>query len=100
MSAVGLRARRTRVAMVGSPAAERYFGFNGHPTTIVERSTDASVVDVAAVLGRSVNPGHKGTVKVSRPSDTLEAKGIGMLWTRVASMNQHRDLQIALVQMG
>ncbi|MFE3214470.1 hypothetical protein [Streptomyces antimycoticus] len=99
MSAVGLRARRTRVAMVGSPAAERYFGFNGHPTTIVERSTDASVVDVAAVLGRSVNPGHEGTV-ISRPSDALEAKGIGMLWARVASMNQHRDLQIALVQMG
>lgn len=63
-----------RVAMVGFPAAERYFGFNGHPTTVFERSTDASVEDVAAVLGRSVNPGHEGTVKVSRPSDALAAK--------------------------
>ncbi len=63
-----------RVAMIGFPAAERYFGFDGHPTTVFERSTDASVEDVAAVLARSVNPGHEGTVKVSRPSDALAAK--------------------------
>ncbi|AXE81212.1 ABC transporter permease [Streptomyces atratus] len=63
-----------RVAMVGFPAAERYFGFDGHPTTIFERSTDASVEDVRAVLARTISPGNEAGVKVSRPSDALAAK--------------------------
>ncbi|WP_370943896.1 ABC transporter permease [Amycolatopsis sp. cg5] len=63
-----------RVALIGFPAAERYFGFDGHPTTIFERSTDASVEAVRAVLPRTVNPGDEHSVKVSRPSDALVAK--------------------------
>ncbi|MFD9795396.1 ABC transporter permease [Streptomyces sp. NPDC059070] len=63
-----------RVALVGFPAAERYFGADGRPTTVFERSTDASVEEVRAVLARTVNPGNEGTVKVSRPSDALAAK--------------------------
>lgn len=63
-----------RVAMVGFPAAERWFGFDGHPTTVFERSTDDSVADVRAVLGRTLNPGDGAGVQVSRPSDALAAK--------------------------
>jgi putative ABC transport system permease protein len=63
-----------RVAMVGFPAAEKHFEFDGHPTTVFERSTDASVEDVRAVLARTVNPGNEAAVKVSRPSDALAAK--------------------------
>lgn len=63
-----------RVAIVGFPAAERYFGFDGHPTTVFERSTDASVQDVRAVLARTISPGDAAGVKVSRPSDALAAK--------------------------
>ncbi|MER5969692.1 ABC transporter permease [Streptomyces sp. NPDC002055] len=63
-----------RVALVGYPAAERYLGFDGHPTTIFERSSDDSVEDVQGVLARSVDPGHPGSVSVSRPSDALAAK--------------------------
>ncbi|MFJ6567467.1 ABC transporter permease [Streptomyces sp. NPDC091292] len=63
-----------RVALVGFPAAERYFGFDGHPTTVFERSTDASVEDVRAVLARTISPGNEAVVKVSRPSDALAAK--------------------------
>lgn len=63
-----------RVAMVGFPAAERYFGFDGHPTTVFERSTDASVEDVRAILARTISPGREGGVRVSRPSDALAAK--------------------------
>ncbi|MEV6077754.1 ABC transporter permease [Streptomyces sp. NPDC052069] len=63
-----------RVAMVGFPAAERYFGFDGHPTTIFERSKDASVEDVWAILARTISPGRESGVKVSRPSDALAAK--------------------------
>ncbi|MFE6225876.1 ABC transporter permease [Streptomyces sp. NPDC057854] len=63
-----------RVAMIGFPAAERHFGFDGHPTTIFERSTDASVEDVRAVLARTISPGGEAAVKVSRPSDALAAR--------------------------
>ncbi|SPT63241.1 MULTISPECIES: ABC transporter permease [Actinomadura] len=63
-----------RSALVGWDAAERYLGFGGHPTTIYERSTDASVNDVRDVLARTVNPEHPEEVEVSRPSDALEAK--------------------------
>ncbi|MGW1408153.1 ABC transporter permease [Streptomyces sp. NPDC002403] len=63
-----------RVAMVGFPAAERYFGFDGHPTTVFERSTDASVADVRAILARTISPGDEMGIKVSRPSDALAAK--------------------------
>ncbi|MGW2180607.1 ABC transporter permease [Streptomyces sp. NPDC001732] len=63
-----------RVAMVGFPAAERHFGFDGHPTTVFERSTDASVEDVRAILARTISPGQEGGIKVSRPSDALAAK--------------------------
>ncbi|MFE3017075.1 ABC transporter permease [Streptomyces sp. NPDC059256] len=63
-----------RVAMVGFPAAESHFAFDGHPTTIFERSTDASVEDVWAILPRTISPGNAAGVKVSRPSDALAAK--------------------------
>lgn len=63
-----------RVAMIGFPAAREHFLFDGHPTTVFERSTDESVGDVREVLARTVNPGNEGSVKVSRPSDALAAK--------------------------
>ncbi|MEU8763286.1 ABC transporter permease [Streptomyces sp. NPDC048659] len=63
-----------RVALLGFPAAERYFGFDGHPSTVFERSSDGSVEDVRAVLARTVSPGDPAGVKVSRPSDALAAK--------------------------
>ncbi|GAA1802557.1 ABC transporter permease [Actinomadura chokoriensis] len=63
-----------RSALVGWDAARRHLGFDGHPTTIYERSTDASVNDVRDVLARTVNPEHPEEVAVSRPSDALEAK--------------------------
>ncbi|MEU7578767.1 ABC transporter permease [Streptomyces sp. NPDC041068] len=63
-----------RVAMVGFPAAEKYFRFDGHPSTIFERSPDATVEDVREVLARTANPADPSAVKVSRPSDALAAK--------------------------
>ncbi|QES43009.1 ABC transporter permease [Streptomyces venezuelae] len=63
-----------RVALVGFPAAEKYFGFDGHPSMIFERSPDDTVEDVREVLARTVRPGDEGSVKVSRPSDALAAK--------------------------
>ncbi len=63
-----------RSALVGWEAARRYLGFDGHPTTIYERSTNASVEAVAAVLPRTINPENPNEVDVSRPSDALEAR--------------------------
>ncbi|WP_067801483.1 ABC transporter permease [Actinomadura formosensis] len=63
-----------RSALVGWDAARRYLGFDGHPTTVYERSTDASVDDVRDVLARTVSPERPEEVEVSRPSDALEAK--------------------------
>ncbi|MDL4820130.1 ABC transporter permease [Actinomadura opuntiae] len=63
-----------RSALVGWDAARRYLGFDGHPTTIYERSTDASVDGVRDVLARTVNPENPEEVEVSRPSDALRAK--------------------------
>ncbi|TDD63344.1 ABC transporter permease [Actinomadura rubrisoli] len=63
-----------RSALVGWDAAERHLGFDGHPTTLYERSADASVGDVRAVLARTVDPENPEEVEVSRPSDALEAK--------------------------
>ncbi|MFC5748771.1 ABC transporter permease [Actinomadura rugatobispora] len=63
-----------RSALVGWDAARTYLGFDGHPTTVYERSGDAAVEDVRAVLARTVNPENPEEVEVSRPSDALEAK--------------------------
>ena len=63
-----------RSALVGWLAAENYLGFDGHPSTIYERSTEASVLDVQAVLPATVNPAAPDEVQVSRPSDALAAK--------------------------
>ncbi|MEV0597312.1 ABC transporter permease [Nonomuraea cavernae] len=63
-----------RSALVGFPAAEEFLGFDGHPTTLYERSADESVEAVRAVLPRTVNPENPEEVTVSRPSDALAAK--------------------------
>ncbi|GEC09812.1 ABC transporter permease [Streptomyces spinoverrucosus] len=61
-------------ALVGQKAAEHLLGFDGHPTTVYERSSDARVSAVRALLPRTVNPEHPEEVQVSRPSDALAAK--------------------------
>jgi putative ABC transport system permease protein len=61
-------------ALVGWDVARTALGFDGHPTTVYERSTDESVDGVRAVLAASVNPQHPEEVAVSRPSDALQAQ--------------------------
>lgn len=60
--------------LVGWPAAETELGFDGHPTTIYERSTEDQVEPVSDVLAATVNPENPEEVDVSRPSDALAAK--------------------------
>jgi putative ABC transport system permease protein len=63
-----------RSALVGWPVAEALLGFDGHPTTIYERSTDAAVESVRTVLPDAASPENPDEVKVSRPSDALAAQ--------------------------
>jgi putative ABC transport system permease protein len=63
-----------QAALVGWPAAEDHLDFDGHPTTIYTRSLESAVEDVRAVLAATANPEQPNEVKVSRPSDALEAQ--------------------------
>jgi putative ABC transport system permease protein len=63
-------------ALVGFPAAQKYLGFDGHPSQIYVRTTDtqAAVTRVDNLLGPQANPENPSQVNVSRPSDALTAR--------------------------
>ncbi|HKS49878.1 MAG TPA: ABC transporter permease [Amycolatopsis sp.] len=60
--------------LVGYPAAEKWLGFNGRPSTIYVRSDTERVNDVYALLAYAANPRSPSEVSVSRPSATLVAR--------------------------
>jgi putative ABC transport system permease protein len=60
--------------LVGFPAAERYLGFDGHPTTIYVRAQTSQVAAVQAVLAATANPEAPNEVNVSQPSAALTAR--------------------------
>jgi putative ABC transport system permease protein len=60
--------------LVGFPAAQRYLGFDGHPTTIYLRSQTDQVNAVHAVLAATADPESPSNVDVSQPSDALQAQ--------------------------
>ncbi|MBD7952290.1 ABC transporter permease [Oerskovia rustica] len=61
-------------ALVGEPIAASLFDHDGAPTTIYERSTEASVSQVRTLLPPTIHPDSPSQVQVSRPSDALAAK--------------------------
>ncbi|MCK2241395.1 MULTISPECIES: ABC transporter permease [unclassified Crossiella] len=63
-----------RSAMVSWEIAKSQLGFDGHPTTVYERSLESTVEQVRNVLAATVNPKNPDEVKVSRPSDALAAQ--------------------------
>jgi putative ABC transport system permease protein len=60
--------------LVGYPAAEKYLGFDGHPTTIYVRAQTSQVAAVQSVLGATANPENPSGVDVSQPSAALVAQ--------------------------
>jgi len=60
--------------LVGYPAAERYLGFDGHPSTVYLRADTNRVVTVDNLLAATANPENPGEVNVSQPSDALVAQ--------------------------
>ncbi|HYZ77915.1 MAG TPA: ABC transporter permease [Gaiellaceae bacterium] len=60
--------------LVGFPAAKRYLGFDGHPSTIYVRSRTSQVAAVQSVLAATANPEAPNEVQVSQPSAALTAR--------------------------
>jgi putative ABC transport system permease protein len=60
--------------LVGFPAAERYFGFDGHPSIIYVRTQNSQVNAVDNLLGAAANPENPSEVAVSQPSAALVAR--------------------------
>ena len=64
-------------ALVGFPAAERYLGFDGHPTTIYVRAKSSAASQVSRVqslLAAAASPEDPSAVAVSQPSAALLAQ--------------------------
>ena len=61
-------------ALVGQGVATSLLGHDGNPTTVYTRSEDSAVNQVRDLLAPSISPQAPNEVKVSRPSDALEAK--------------------------
>jgi putative ABC transport system permease protein len=60
--------------LVGFPAAHKYLGFDGHPSTIYVRAATDQVPAVQQVLAATANPESPSNVEVSRPSAALVAR--------------------------
>jgi putative ABC transport system permease protein len=60
--------------LVGYPAAERYLGFDGHPSTIYLRAQNERVNAVDNLLANTANPENPSGVNISQPSDALVAQ--------------------------
>jgi putative ABC transport system permease protein len=60
--------------LVGFPAAEKYLGFDGHPSTIYVRAQNSHVNTVDDLLAATANPENPSGVDVSQPSAALVAQ--------------------------
>ena len=60
--------------LVGFPAAERYLGMDGHPSTIYVRAHTSQVAAVQSLLAQTANPENPSGVDVSQPSAVLTAR--------------------------
>jgi putative ABC transport system permease protein len=60
--------------LVGYPAAEKYLGFDGHPSTIYLRAQNERVTAVDGLLAATANPENPSGVNVSQPSSALVAQ--------------------------
>jgi putative ABC transport system permease protein len=60
--------------LVGYPAAEKYLGFDGHPSTIYLRAQNDLVTAVDDLLAATANPENPNQVNVSQPSSALVAQ--------------------------
>jgi putative ABC transport system permease protein len=57
--------------LIGFPAAEKYLGFDGHPSEIYLKTLTSQVDAVQSVLAQTANPESPNDVDVSQPSEAL-----------------------------
>ncbi|MBF4563660.1 ABC transporter permease [Plantibacter sp. VKM Ac-2876] len=74
LAPVGLAPEIDTAALIGEAVAAEFFGYEGRPTTVYERSADEDVDAVRSLLPGTVSPEAPNEVEVSRPSDALAAK--------------------------
>ena len=62
--------------LIGFPAAEKYFHFDGHPSELYVRTQDtqAATTNVDNLLGYQADPQDPSAVDVSQPSSALTAR--------------------------
>jgi putative ABC transport system permease protein len=60
--------------LIGFPAAEKYLGFDGHPSEIYLRAQTDHVNAVHDLLAATANPEQPSQVDVAQPSDALVAQ--------------------------
>jgi putative ABC transport system permease protein len=60
--------------LIGYPAAEKYLGFDGHPSEIYVRAATSDVTAVDNLLAAQANPENPSEVDVSLPSAALTAR--------------------------
>ena len=60
--------------LVGYPFAQKYLGFDGHPTTIYVKAINSQVDRVDSLLAAQANPEDPSAVDVSQPSAALVAQ--------------------------
>jgi len=60
--------------LVGFPAARKYLGFDGHPTTIYVRSVTSQTAAVQSVLAATADPEAPNEATISQPSAALTAR--------------------------
>jgi putative ABC transport system permease protein len=63
-----------RAALIGIPATETYLDMDVAPGLIYVRPTPSAVTEVRGVLAATANPEHPEEIRISRPSDALEAR--------------------------
>jgi putative ABC transport system permease protein len=74
LTPAGLAPEIDTSVLVGFKAAERYLGFDGHPTTVYVRAETSQVAAVRSVLAATANPQAPNEVTVSQPSAALSAR--------------------------
>jgi putative ABC transport system permease protein len=62
--------------LIGFPAAERYFGLDGHPAELYVRTENIPAITAAVdnLLAAQADPGNTSQVDVSQPSQALTAQ--------------------------
>jgi putative ABC transport system permease protein len=63
-----------RSAIIGLSAAETYLDLDLSPSIIYVKPSPVAVADVRSVLAATANPEHPEEIRISRPSEALEAR--------------------------